>query len=62
VVKARGCRVPCGFLGFVSVLGCFVGFGFSFVFLAFVLLLGVFVYTFSVFRGVSRFFFFLICA
>jgi hypothetical protein len=58
LVKARGCRVSCGFLGLVSILGCFVGFGFSFVFLAFVLLLSVLVYTFSVLRGASFFFFF----
>jgi hypothetical protein len=58
MVEARGCRVSCGFLGFLSVLGCFVGFGFSFVFLAFVFLLSVLVYTFSVLRGALGFFFF----
>jgi hypothetical protein len=37
VEKARRCRVPCGVLDSVFILGCFVGFGFSFAFLAFVL-------------------------
>jgi hypothetical protein len=35
VEKARRCRVPCGVLDFVFILGCFVGFGFFFAFLAF---------------------------
>jgi hypothetical protein len=38
-------------------LGCFVGFGFPFVFLVFVLLFGVLLYTFGVLRGALRFFY-----
>jgi hypothetical protein len=47
VCGVQPCSVPCGFLGF----------GFPFVFLDFVLLLGVLLYTFGVLRGALHFFY-----